>query len=292
MRLDQLYKSGKLDLSFELFPPKTPEAVEKLFETVAELKTLRPDFFSMTYGAAGSTRDLTLDLCDRLKNKSGAETMCHLNIIGESKESVRGNLKRLKAMGICNVLALRGDPPKDQPNFTPHPDGFSSSVELIQEIRKDPFFSIAVTGFPEVHPEAKNRAADIAYLKRKLEAGGCAVITQLFFDNAYFFEFIAEARKAGIAAPIVPGILPILSVSQVRRFASLCGSTVPPAVEKELQKHANDDEGAVRYGIELATKLCEELLKSGVPGLHFYVLNRSGPTRAILQNLKLRRTTP
>ena len=287
MRLSELYQSGKPDISIELFPPKTPEGVEKLFETVDQLKALKPAFFSMTYGAAGSTRTLTLDLCDRLKNKAHVEATCHLNIIGQSKEETRGNLKRLKELGIYNLLALRGDPPRDQPHFQPHPDGFHSSVELIAEARKDPWFSIAVTGFPEVHPEAKDRASDMAYLKKKIEAGGCVAITQLFLDNAYFFEFMEHVRKAGITVPVVPGILPILSVSQVRRFAALCGSTIPPAVEKELAKYEKDEEGATRYGIELATRLCEGLLKAKVPGLHFYALNRARSTEAILSNLSL-----
>ena len=287
MRLDQLYRSGKPEISIELFPPKTPEAVEKLFETVEHLKRLKPAYFSMTYGAGGSTLNLTIDLCDRLKNRARVETTCHLNIIGQSKTETRENLKRIKAVGVYNLLALRGDPPRDQPDFKPHPDGFHSSVELIEEAHKDPWFSIAVTGFPEVHPEARDRAADIAYLKRKLAAGGCVVITQLFLDNAYFSEFMQQVRKAGITAPVVPGILPILSVSQLRRFAALCGSTIPPAVEKDLAKYENDDAGAVRYGIELATRMCEELLKSGVPGLHFYALNRAHSTEAILCNLGL-----
>ncbi len=287
MRLDQLYRSGKPEISIEMFPPKTPEAAEKLFETVERLRRIQPAFFSMTYGAGGSTRNLTIDLCDRLKNKSQVETTCHLNIIGQSKTETRENLKRIKAAGVYNLLALRGDPPRDQPDFKPHPDGFHSSVELIEEAHKDPWFSIAVTGFPEIHPEAKDRAADIAYLKRKLEAGGCVIITQLFLDNAYFFEFMQHVRKAGITAPVIPGILPILSVPQLRRFAALCGSTIPPAVEKELAKYETNDEGAVQYGIELATRMCKELLKSGVPGLHFYALNRAHSTEAILSNLGL-----
>jgi methylenetetrahydrofolate reductase (NADPH) len=158
VRLEQLYRSGRPEISIELFPPKTPEAVEKLFETVDRLKRLNPVFFSMTYGAGGSTRNLTLELCDRLKNRTGAETTCHLNLIGQSKTETRENLRRIKAAGIYNLLALRGDPPKDQPDFKPHPEGFTSSLELIQEARKDPWFSIAVTGFPEIHPEAKSRA--------------------------------------------------------------------------------------------------------------------------------------
>lgn len=287
MRLDELYRSGTPDISIELFPPKTPEAVEKLFETVERLKALKPAFFSMTYGAGGSTRDLTLELCNRLKNKAGVETTCHLNIIGQSRQDIRENLKRLKRMGLYNILALRGDPPRNEPNFKPHPDGFHSSVELIEEAHRDPWFSIAVTGFPEVHFEAKDRASDIAYLKRKVEAGGCVIVTQLFFDNAYFFEFMDLVRQAGITVPVVPGILPILSVPQVRRFADLCKATIPPAVAKELAKYEQDEEGATRYGIELATQLCKGLLKHGVPGLHFYALNRARSTEEILSNLGL-----
>lgn len=287
LRLNRLYQSGKLELSIELFPPKTPEGVTALFKTIGELNRFQPAFFSMTYGAGGSTRELTLELCSRMKNEVRVETTCHLNITGQSKDETRQNLKRLKAMGVYNLLALRGDPPKDEPNFKPHLDGFRSSVELIEEAHKDPFFSIAVTGFPEVHPDAKDRASDIAYLKRKIEAGGCVIITQLFFDNAYFFEFLDCVRKAGITAPVVPGILPIVSVSQVRRFAQLCGSTIPPAVEKNLSKYEADDAGAAQYGIDLATQLCRGLLKTGVPGLHFYALNRSESTSAILTNLGL-----
>ncbi len=288
MRLEQLYKSGKPEISIEFFPPKTPEGVEKLFgETIPALNRFGPAYFSMTFGAGGTTRDLTVELCDRMKNQVKVETLCHLNIVGQSKADTRENLRRIKAAGVYNLLALRGDPPKDQLDFKPHPDGFHSSVELIEEARKDPWFSIAITGFPEVHPEAKDRSADMAYLKRKLEAGGCVIITQFFLDNACFFEFLDLVKKTGITAPVVPGILPILSASQVRRFAALCGSTIPPAVGKELAKVENDDEGAVRYGIELATRQCEELLKSGVPGLHFYALNRFHSTEEILSNLGL-----
>lgn len=286
MRLDKLYSSGKTEISVELFPPKTPEGIEKLFgETIPTLQKLKPAYFSMTFGAGGSTRNLTIELCERMKNKAGIETTCHLNIVGQSKEQTRENLRQIKEAGIYNLLALRGDPPRDQPDFKPHPDGYHSSVELVEEARKDPWFSIAVTGFPEVHPEAKDRAADMAYLQRKLNAGGKVVITQFFLDNRFFFEFMDLVKKAGITAPIVPGILPILSAAQVRRFAALCGSTIPPDVEKELAKVENDDEAAVRYGIELATKQCEELLKFGVAGLHFYALNRAHSTQTILSNL-------
>lgn len=290
MRLEELYQSDRTEISVEFFPPKTPQAIETLFtETVPALKKFNPAFVSMTFGAGGTTRDLTLDLCNRLKHQAGLETMCHLNIVGQSKADTRANLARLKALGIYNLLALRGDPPRDDPDFKPHPDGFHSSVELVEEAHKEPFFSIAVTGFPEVHPEAKNASADMAYLKRKLDAGGKIVITQLFFDNTDFFKFLEAVRHAGITAPIIPGILPILSVAQVRRFTAMCGSKIPPAVARELAQHENDDAAAVQYGIELATRQCEELLKTAqVPGLHFYALNRAQSTAAVLSNLGFR----
>lgn len=289
MRLDQLYQGSSPDISIELFPPKTPEGVETLFQTVESLKRLTPAFFSMTYGAAGSTRDTTLALCDRLKNQAKVETTCHLTVVGQSKQEVRENLAQLKRMGVYNVLALRGDPPAGDPTFTPHPDGFHTSVELVHEARRDPWFAVAVSGFPEVHQEARDRAADIAYLTAKVDAGACVILTQLFFDNAYFFEFLEHVRRAGIRVPVVPGILPILSVAQVRRFTALCGATIPPPVARELAKYEQDDEGAVRYGIELATRQCEGLLKAGVPGLHFYALNRTRSVEAVLQNLCLAR---
>ena len=287
MRLSELYRSGKPEISIELYPPKTPEAVEQLFETVEQLKRLKPAYFSMTFGAAGSTRDLTLELCNRLKNRSKVETTCHLSIVGQSKSDTRENLKRLKGLGVYNLLALRGDPPRDQPNFTPHPDGFHSSVELIGEIRTDPWFSIAVTGFPEKHPDAADESADIAYLKKKIEAGGSVIITQLFFDNRHFFRFLERVRAAGITAPVVPGILPILSVPQVRRFTALCGSTIPPEIEKRLGALEKDEDGAIQYGIELSTRMCAELVKGGVPGLHFYALNRPRSVEVILKNLRI-----
>ena len=289
MRLEKLYKSDQPDISVELFPPKTPGGRENLFQVVRQLKEYNPAFFSMTYGAGGSTRDLTFDLCDQLKNQEQVETTCHLNIIGQSKEDSQANLERLKQIGVYNLLALRGDPPRDQPNFKPHPNGFGSSVELIEAAHQEPWFSIAVTGFPEVHPEAKDRAADISYLKRKVDAGGSVIVTQLFFDNAYFFEFLSEVNQAGITVPVIPGILPILSVEQIRRFAALCGATLPQSVNQALTKYENDEKGAIEYGIELATQMCEELIKAGVPGLHFYALNRAQSTEAILSNLGLPR---
>ncbi len=236
MRLDQLYRPGSRDISIELFPPKTPAGVEHLFQTVAQLKRLKPAVFSMTYGAAGSTRDKTLELCDRLKNDAQVETMCHLTVVGQSQAQVRENLRRLKAMGGSNLLALRGDPPAGDPTFRPAPDGFQTSLDLIREAKRDPWFAIAASGFPEVHAEATDRAADLAYLQQKVEAGARVIITQLFFDNVYFLEFLEWVRLAGITVPVIPGVLPILSVQQVRRFTALCKATIPPVVARERAK--------------------------------------------------------
>jgi len=287
MRLRELYQSKQIDLSIELFPPKTEEGVKELFIEVEHLRKFNPAFFSMTYGAAGSTRHLTLDLADQLKNRLGVETMCHLTVVGQSKEETCAALQFLKQKGIYNLIALRGDPPRGEKNFKPHPDGFQHAVDLVREARKMNYFSIAVAGFPEMHPDSPNLASDLRYLKEKVDAGADAVITQLFFDNRFYYDFVESARKIGIQVPIVPGILPILSVQQIRRFTNLCKSKIPPALDAQLVKYENDPEGAVQFGIEVATKQSEDLIKHSVPGLHFYALNRSHSVAAVLKNLRL-----
>lgn len=292
MRLRELYQSKDPDISIELFPPKTETAIGDLLKEVERLKRFHPAFFSMTYGAAGSTRDLTLGLVDQLKNRVGVETMCHLTVVGQSKDETCSALRFLKEKGIYNVIALRGDPPKDAPNFVAHPDGFKHAVDLVREIKTDQFFSVAVAGFPETHPDSPNREHDLRYLKEKVDAGADAVITQLFFDNRFFYDFVGLARKTGIKIPIIPGILPILSVQQVRRFTALCKSTIPPDVDRELQKYESDPESATKFGIELAAKQCADLLKQGSPGLHFYCLNRSRSVEAVLNQIGLEKAGP
>ncbi len=285
MRLNELYQTNRIDISVELFPPKTEEGIEEMFREVERLRRHGTAFFSMTYGAFGTTRDLTLELADRLKNQVGVETMCHLTVVGQSKAETRHALEFLKRRGIYNLIALRGDPPQGSTNFQPHPNGFHYAADLVREAKRMNYFSIAVAGFPETHPDSPNRESDIKYLKEKVEAGAAVIITQLFFDNRYFYEYLELIRKAGIKIPVIPGILPILSVQQVRRFTALCKSKIPPHVESELQKFENDPQGARRFGIELATKQCKDLLKNGVPGLHFYSLNKSHSVEAVLGNL-------
>lgn len=287
MKIRDLYARPGLTLSIEFFPPKTEKGDNNLFDEIAILKTLKPSFCSMTYGAGGSTREKTVDLVDRIHRECGIEVMCHLTVVGQSRDEIRSVLERLKERKIENIIALGGDPPQGVVEWRPHPDGFHHSVELVREAAAHRWFSIAVAGFPEVHPRAESREADLRYLKEKVDAGADVVITQLFFDNEDFYRYVDDLRRLGVSVPIVPGILPILSVAQVRRFTALCGSKIPPRLKQLLVKVENDDEGAVRLGIDYATQQCERLLAFGVPGIHFYSLNKSRSVKTIFENLGL-----
>ena len=287
MKLRDLYARPTLTFSVEFFPPKTEKGDENLFKEIAVLKTLNPSFCSVTYGAGGSTREKTVDLVDRIHRECGIEVMCHLTVVGQSKQEVRSVLAKLRQRGIENMIALGGDPPQGIVEWTPHPDGFHHSVELVREAAGHRWFSIAVAGFPEVHPRAESREADLRYLKEKVDAGADVVITQLFFDNEDFYRYVDDVKRLGVRVPIVPGILPILSVPQVRRFTALCGAKIPPGLEQLLAEVDNDEEGARRLGIDYATGQCEGLLAFGAPGIHFYSLNKSRSVKAIFQNLNL-----
>lgn len=282
----EIYAQKGPSFSVEFFPPKTPEGESKLLNTIENLRPLKPSFFSVTYGAAGSTQDKTLEWVKRLK-AAGFEVMCHLTVIGQSKRVVRGILKELRDGRIENIIALRGDPPRGESNFKPHPDGFQTSLELIREAAEMKCFSIAVSGFPEVHPEAKSREDSLRYLKKKVDCGADCIITQLFFDNENFYRFVEDARRMNITLPIVPGILPIKSAEQVRRFAALCGARIPPALSAKLSKVEKDDEAAISLGIEVATRQCEGLIQFGAPGIHFYSLNEWRSVSSILKTLGL-----
>lgn len=287
MRLRELYSRPEKTFSVEFFPPKTEKGEESLFEEIAALKKLNLSFCSVTYGAGGSTRGKTVELVDRIHRECRMEVMCHLTVVGQSKDEVRAVLTGLKEKGIENLIALGGDPPQGVVDWVPHPDGFSHSVELVREAGSYRWFSIAVAGFPEVHPRAQSREADLIYLKEKVDAGADVVITQLFFDNEDFYRYVDDLQKMGVRAPIVPGILPVLSAPQVRRFTSVCGAKIPPRLERLLAKVEEDDEGAARLGIDYATEQCQGLLSFGVPGIHFYSLNKSRSVSAIFKNLRL-----
>jgi methylenetetrahydrofolate reductase (NADPH) len=287
VKLADLYARPGLTLSVEFFPPKTEKGEENLFSEIEIIKRLNPGFCSVTYGAGGSTREKTIDLVETIHDRYGLEVMCHLTVVGQSKDEARAILNRLQSKRIENVLALGGDPPQGTENWRPHPDGFHHAIELVREAAAFGCFSIGVAGFPEIHPRAVDRMSDLKFLKEKVDAGATTVITQLFFDNDDYYRFAEDLRKLGLKVPIVPGVLPILSASQVRRFTALCCAKIPTKLERELAKVETDDDAAVEVGIEYATRQCEELIKFGIKGLHFYSLNKSYSVSAICKNLGL-----
>jgi methylenetetrahydrofolate reductase (NADPH) len=281
--------AGKPVVSFEFFPPKTDEGDRNLLEKqIPALLATRPDFCSVTYGAGGSTREKTLMIVDRIQREHQLTALAHLTCVNHTQAEVRALLEKFRALGCKNILALRGDPPGGG-EFQATPKGFEFSSELVNFIRTSGEFSIGVAGFPEGHIANKNgKHADWQHLKEKVDAGADFVLTQLFFDNTDFFEFRDHVTKElGVKAPIVPGIISILSAAQIMRFTQLCGSKVPTALRAKLDTLAGDDAAAMEFGIEYATRQCEELLRSGVPGLHFYTLNKAHSTVRVLKNLGL-----
>jgi methylenetetrahydrofolate reductase (NADH) len=287
VKLRDIYAQPGLTLSVEFFPPKTPKGDADLLKEIEVLKALNPAFCSVTYGAGGSTRDKTVELVTQIHRDLGLEAMCHLTVVGQSRDDVRAVLEKLKANGIENIIALAGDPPPGVTDWTAHDDGFHHSAELVAEAAAHHCFSIAVAGFPEVHPRAESREADLRYLKKKVDAGADAVITQLFFDNDDYYRYVEDAKRVGVEVPIVPGVLSIQSTAQTRRFTALCKSKIPPRLEQLLLKVENDDAAALEMGIEYATEQCEGLIRFGVPGIHFYSLNKSRSVMAISRNLSL-----
>ncbi len=276
-------------ISFEFFPPKTDEGDRNLLEKhIPALLQAKPDFCSVTYGAGGSTRDKTLMIVDRIQRQHGLTALAHLTCVNHTREQVRELLGQIRALGCRNILALRGDPPGGG-EFKPTPGGFEFASQLVKFIREAGDFSIGVAGFPEGHIACKQgKHADWRHLKEKVDAGADFVLTQLFFDNADYFEFRDYvAGKLGVRVPLVPGIIPILSAAQITKFTRLCGAKIPPPLRTQLDKLGNDDAAAVEFGIEYATRQCEELLRAGAPGLHFYTLNKSHSTVQVLKNLGL-----
>ena len=276
-------------VSFEFFPPKTGEGDRNLLEKhIPALLQAKPDFCSVTYGAGGTTRDKTLMIVDRIQRQHGLTALAHLTCVNHTREQVRELLGRIRALGCWNVLALRGDPPGGGV-FQPTPGGFKFASELVRLIRETEGFSIGVAGFPEGHVACQEgKHADWQHLKEKIEAGADYVLTQLFFDNADFFELRDHlARKPGVTVPLVPGIVAILSATQIKKFTQMCGARIPAPLAARLDQLGDNDAAATEFGIEYATKQCEELLRAGVPGLHFYTLNKSYSTVRVLKNLGL-----
>ena len=283
------HERGEPMFLFEFFPPKTEDGVKALYETVDALRPLGPAYVSVTYGAGGTTRARTLELVKRLKRETEIETMAHVTCVGASRDEIAAVLDEVAEVGVQNVLALRGDPPRGEVSFTPHPDGFRYASELVAFIRSQPQrwrFCLGAAAYPEGHVETRDLALDLRHLKAKVEAGADFLVTQLFFDNAHYFSFVERARAVGIGLPIVPGIMPFTNVEQVERFTAMCGASIPRKLRAAMEVRREDGDAARELGVAYATLQCADLLRRGAPGVHFYTLNRSPSTRAIVAALR------
>jgi methylenetetrahydrofolate reductase (NADPH) len=289
MRIDERLAGGhEPSFSFEFFPPKTDEGERNLGRALAELSRLRPTFVSVTYGAGGNDtqKRKTVDIVSSIKAEHGLEAMAHFTCVGATVAQLRETLDLMRDAGIQNVLALRGDPPPGETEWTATEGGLSYSRELIELIRDEYDFAIGAACFPEVHIHADSAESDLRYCKEKVDSGARFLITQLFFDNALYWDFVARAREAGIDVPIIPGIMPITNFEQIKRFTSMCGATIPGELLRELGLRADQPEAVYDLGVAYATLQCADLLAKGAPGIHFYTLNRSTATRAILSALR------
>lgn len=286
--LAQTYGPDKFGLSFELFPPKTDAGVTSLFRHTERLVEFRPSYITCTYGAGGSTQDRTLSVISEVRQKYELPVATHLTCVGSTAEQLREYLARAWELGVRNVVALRGDPPQGQDKFEVTAGGFAYANELVEFIRGEfPDMGIVVGGYPETHQEATSPEDDLKNLKRKVDAGADAIITQLFYDNADFFTFREQCERLGITAPIVPGLLPVTNGAQIQRIASLCGAKLPAKFVADLQQQEGDTAGQFEVGVEFATRQTQELLEAGVPGIHFYVLNKSEATERVLTAVDL-----
>jgi methylenetetrahydrofolate reductase (NADPH) len=291
MKLRDIYARPGKTFSVEFYPPKDDAGIERLFSEVEKLKELSLAFCSVTYGAGGSTQDTTLEIVRRIRAEGLLEVMCHLTVVNQPKSNVRAVLGYLRHNEIENLIALAGDPPKGQheSDWTPHPEGYHHSRELVEDAVAfdNGWFSVAVAGFPEVHPRAVSRESDLKYLKAKVDAGADIVVTQLFYDNDDYFRYVDDVRAIGVEVPIVPGLMLIQSSAQCRRIASMCGSKIPSGLEARLAEVEDNSDAALALGIEYTTEQCQALLEFGVPGFHFYSLNKARGVSSVFENLEL-----
>jgi methylenetetrahydrofolate reductase (NADPH) len=287
MRINEILAAETPVFSFEFFPPKTEAGEQNLYTALSELRLLEPSFVSVTYGAGGSSREKTIEIVKRIKEDFGLEAMAHFTCVGATVPELRATLDEMQAAGIENVLALRGDPPEGQADWTKTDGGLEYSHELVELIGSAYPFAIGAACFPETHIHAESAESDLRYLTEKVRSGVDFLITQMFFDNSFYFDFVARVRRAGVEVPIIPGIMPITRVGQVERMATMCGSAIPDGLRAELRARAEDAEAVLDFGVAYATLQCAELLAAGAPGVHFYTLNRSPATRAIVSALKL-----
>ncbi len=294
MKFSELYKNkNKTVISFEIFPPKTTNGMEKLKSVLLDLSTLSPDFISVTYGAMGTTRDKTIEIANYIKNQLKIETACHLTCVGADRKEIDLVLTKIMTHGIDNIVALRGDPPAGEKNFVPPADGYSYANELVHHIRgfekrNTKFninFGIAIAGYPEKHLEAPNFEIDLENLKRKVDAGADVIITQLFFENEHYYEYVRRVRDVGIDIPIIPGLMPILSAKQIMKITNMCGTNFPQNLRNKLENSADNDAYAEELGIKQCIEQARDLIDNGVPGIHFYVLNKSAHIKRILNSI-------
>ena len=284
--ISELFAQNRPLRSLEFFPPKDDTGVEALRATATALKRMNPDFVSVTYGAGGTTRDRTAQVCDFLKRDFGFTVMPHLTCVGHTRDELAGVADRIHAGGFRNIMTLRGDPPKGETTFTPYLDGLCYAGDLaalLKERHAD--FCLGVGGYPEKHPEAPSLAVDLENLKRKVDAGADFITTQLFFDNAVYFRFVDRCRAAGITLPIVPGIMPVLSLKQIQRFTTMCGATLPPKLITRLEVAAENTDVVETMGIDWALTQIRDLLANGAPGYHLYILNRAKGALALTAGL-------
>lgn len=290
MRLDTVLERRREPMfSFEFFPPKTDEGVTQLFEAISHLRELEPTFVSVTYGAGGSVRTRTVDLVARIRRELDIEPVAHLTCVDATVDDLNEILEGLRGAGIDNVLALRGDAPDGVERFTPTAGGLAYGNELIELITGRYDFCVGSACYPEKHPESADADEDVRSAKRKEDAGASYLITNLFFDNPMYFDFVARARAAGVSVPIIPGIMPVTNVGQIRRFTSKIGASIPDALLDALRSREDDPEAVLQLGVAWATLQCAELLAGGAPGVHFFTMNRSPATRAILSALRAAR---
>lgn len=286
MSLGRYFRAGRFGLSFELFPPKTEVGETAMYKAVAELMKYKPDFVTCTYGAGGSTQNKTLDICQQVRDRFKVPVASHLTVVGSTQEELAVYLNDAVNRGVENIVALRGDPPKGDATFTPKPGGFRYANELVGFIKERfPNLGIAVAGYPEKHLEAPSLQADLVNLKRKVDAGADIIVTQLFYQNEDFFRFQERCDKIGIQIPIVPGILPVTDLAQIQRITSLCGAKLPESFVSRLSEKT-DPEWQFEVGVEFAIRQIQDLIAHGIPGLHFYVLNKSQATTKLLEAIQ------
>lgn len=286
MKITEILARRRPAFSFEFFPPKTDSDVADVLSTARRLKTLDPAYISVTWGAGGGTRRKTIDLVSAVQRELSVESVAHLTCVGASREDIDGVLADIASRGVENLLALRGDPPRGAAEFVPHPGGFRHANELIAHIKKSGDFCVGAAAYPEKHVEAPTPEVDLDNLKRKVDAGADFLITQLFFNNDDFFRFRDRAAARGVACPLIPGLMPVTNLGQLKRFTQLCGAAIPAGLLQALEAAADDAEAVIKIGVDHALKQSRGLLADGVPGIHFYTLNRSRSTTDVLTELR------